>query len=327
MKITSPIDGKVQKIFQQAGEAPEAHARIIRVVKLDPLWVDVPMPISQAASTQVGRQAIINFPAYGKADPRPQTGKVIFIAPIEEAASQTVTVRVEVPNANQRRAGERVNVQFLDTMAPAGAPATTEQRILGTLPAVGPTHSSAAPKVAATVHVRSIGGNVAYDVDGSGECVSDPESLYSALVQRRTGGDDAVVIQVERDVEWKYAVEVFNQAVRAKYKNVGFAGSPDKAATALAAPIPTTMPTAADAPPCISPTATHPASGPPTTQAATTQPAATASTEPATESRKYIIKILQARVEAQQGIGLTWKPEHADSSTTAPTTAPAVGNK
>jgi hypothetical protein len=87
------------------------------------------------------------------------------------------------------------------------------------------------------------------------------------------------------------------------------------------------MPTAADAPPCISPTATHPASGPPTTQAATTQPAATASTEPATESRKYIIKILQARVEAQQGIGLTWKPEHADSSTTAPTTAPAVGNK
>jgi len=32
-----------------------------------------------------------------------------------------------------------------------------------------------------------------------------------------------VVIRPEDDVPWQYAVEAFNQAVRADYRNIGFA--------------------------------------------------------------------------------------------------------
>ena len=56
--------------------------------------------------------------------------------------------------------------------------------------------------------------------------VREASALYDALVALREGygsNEMPVVIRPEDDVPWQYAVEAFNQAVRADYRNIGFA--------------------------------------------------------------------------------------------------------
>lgn len=106
MKIVSPIDGKVEKLHLQKGESAEALAKVIRVVKVDPLWIDVPVPLSQAQGLANGQAAKVTFP--GSAGPA--EGKVIHVAAVADAASETLNVRVEIPNPAARTAGERVQV-------------------------------------------------------------------------------------------------------------------------------------------------------------------------------------------------------------------------
>ena len=67
---------------------------------------------------------------------------------------------------------------------------------------------------------------VQYEVDNLAP-TSNPEELFQVLLGKRgTGSEDApVVIRPDTRVRWKYVVEVFNAAVRAKFKNIGFASA------------------------------------------------------------------------------------------------------
>jgi len=109
MRLESPIAGKVEKILLKTGESADAQAHVIQVVKIDPLWIDVPVRLPDAGKLKVGRTAQVQFP-----DNPPQlaAGKVIHIGAVADAASDTRTVRVEVPNPTGRPAGERVAVSF-----------------------------------------------------------------------------------------------------------------------------------------------------------------------------------------------------------------------
>jgi RND family efflux transporter MFP subunit len=112
MSLKSPIGGSVEKIDVETGESVNALASVVRVVQIDPLWIDVPVPLTKARSLQHGNITRVEFP-----DPKKMTaeGMVIYIGAVADAASGTLRVRVQVPNKSKRPAGEHVSVVFPDS--------------------------------------------------------------------------------------------------------------------------------------------------------------------------------------------------------------------
>jgi RND family efflux transporter MFP subunit len=118
MRLRSPIPGKVEQVSLKEGEAADALAPILRVVSIDPLWIDAPVELSQARGLAVGASAQVEFPPSapaGGVSSGPAVsidGKIIHIGAVAEAASNTLLVRVEAANPSARPAGERVEVTF-----------------------------------------------------------------------------------------------------------------------------------------------------------------------------------------------------------------------
>ncbi|UCC96378.1 MAG: efflux RND transporter periplasmic adaptor subunit [Phycisphaerales bacterium] len=109
MSLKSPISGTVEKIDVETGESVNALDSAIRVVQIDPLWIDVPVPMPQASSLRYGATTRVEF-----SEPRKTTadGIVIYIGAVADAASGTLRVRLQVPNKSRRPAGEHVRVIF-----------------------------------------------------------------------------------------------------------------------------------------------------------------------------------------------------------------------
>jgi len=118
MRIHSPIAGKVEQISLKAGEAADALAPIVRVVSIDPLWIDVPVVLGEACGLSVGGQVGVVFASNAlpngtaSAPVARVEGRIIHVGAVAEAASNTLLVRVEVANPAARPAGERVEVTF-----------------------------------------------------------------------------------------------------------------------------------------------------------------------------------------------------------------------
>ncbi|OHB67298.1 MAG: hypothetical protein A2Y77_11950 [Planctomycetes bacterium RBG_13_62_9] len=111
MQIKSSIDGWVEKIEVEVGESVNTTIEVIRVVQTDPLWIDAPVPLSQAVGLRAGMTARIEFPGSDK-KPQIEEGRINFVAAVADAASGTLRVRIEVPNKPRRPAGEHILVNF-----------------------------------------------------------------------------------------------------------------------------------------------------------------------------------------------------------------------
>ncbi len=109
MRLVSPIDGRIEKIHVEAGESINALTDVVRVVQIDPLWIDVHVPLVQAMDLTTGKKARVLFPSPNRASVE---GKIIYIAAVADAASGTLRVRIEVPNKSNRPAGEHVEIIF-----------------------------------------------------------------------------------------------------------------------------------------------------------------------------------------------------------------------
>jgi membrane fusion protein (multidrug efflux system) len=113
MSLKSPIDGKIEGIKGieaiETGESVNALEDVIRVVRIDPLWIDVPVPLNQTANLRNGHKALIEFP---DPDKMSVEGTIVHIAAVANAGSGTLTVRVQVPNKTNRPAGEEVKITF-----------------------------------------------------------------------------------------------------------------------------------------------------------------------------------------------------------------------
>ncbi len=108
MQLRTPISGIVAESHVETGESVNAQEEVMRVVLTDPLWVDASIPIVQAALIKPGAQLNVTF---YPPDPNTVRGRVIYVAAVADAASNTLTVRIEVPNPSKRPAGEHVQVQ------------------------------------------------------------------------------------------------------------------------------------------------------------------------------------------------------------------------
>ena len=113
MSLKSPIDGTIEKIEVETGESANALESAVRVVQIDPLWIDVPVPLAKTTNLRNGNTARIEFPEPNKMS---IDGAVVFVGAVADAASGTLRVRIEVPNKSNRPAGEHVGVVFTKSL-------------------------------------------------------------------------------------------------------------------------------------------------------------------------------------------------------------------
>jgi len=109
MSLKSPIEGRVEKVEVEVGESVNGLADVVRVVRTDPLWIDVPVPLAKGRTLKFGQTAKVKFP---DAEQTPVEGKIIYISTVADAASATLRTRIEVPNKLNHPAGEHIIVVF-----------------------------------------------------------------------------------------------------------------------------------------------------------------------------------------------------------------------
>ncbi len=113
MQLTAPVGGRVERIYMREGESADALEKVIVLVQTDPLWVDLPVAMSQATALELGQEAQVRFvDETGLVDDEAAVGTVVYKASVADAGSGTVTVRVEIPNPQHRPAGGHVRVTF-----------------------------------------------------------------------------------------------------------------------------------------------------------------------------------------------------------------------
>ena len=118
MSLKSPIDGIIEKIEFETGESVNALEDVVRVVQINPLWIDVPVPLTKARDLRNINTADVIFPGPNETSVE---GTIVFIGAVADAASSTLRVRIQVPNQSLRPAGEHVRVIFSSSQKNIGA--------------------------------------------------------------------------------------------------------------------------------------------------------------------------------------------------------------
>jgi RND family efflux transporter MFP subunit len=109
MRLESPVDGTVEQVLIEEGESVDALEEVVRVVDVDPLWIDAPVPLPRTAGVKPGDEVTVEFTGPGG---QHRTGKVLHVGSVADAASATLRVRIEVDNPTGRPAGETVFVHL-----------------------------------------------------------------------------------------------------------------------------------------------------------------------------------------------------------------------
>jgi RND family efflux transporter MFP subunit len=115
LRLTAAFDGQVDQVMVDVGQIVNETERVVRVVRVDPIWIDVPAPteLTVALGLKEGDPAWVLSETAGRA--RLLEGRVIEVSPVSDVASRTRRVRVEFANPpGERRvvAGEPVWVRF-----------------------------------------------------------------------------------------------------------------------------------------------------------------------------------------------------------------------
>lgn len=132
--VLSPINGVVVKQYKKVGEYVDGDP-ILQLAQLDPLRIEVVVPITRYNQIQVGMQATIlpELPIDG-----PFTATVTNIDPIMDAATATFGVRLSLPNPDHRLpAGLKCTLILHSVDEPPAAaahPTETEKESIDTKP-------------------------------------------------------------------------------------------------------------------------------------------------------------------------------------------------
>jgi len=115
MRLVSPINGLVEDVTIEPGQSAQPLKTAIRVVDINPLRVDVLVPAPLAERLKANQPAYVSFPSpSAEQTGRVQAeGRIAFVSAFSRAGSDTLRVRLEIPNQALRPAGERVGVGFI----------------------------------------------------------------------------------------------------------------------------------------------------------------------------------------------------------------------
>lgn len=108
--LRSPVDGVIEEVLLEVGESTEALRPVVRLVVTNPLRIDVNAPTAETMRLDVGAPVWLRFKL---PDHEGYTqGRIVHIASVADAASETRLVRVETPNPKNLPAGTYVEVTF-----------------------------------------------------------------------------------------------------------------------------------------------------------------------------------------------------------------------
>ncbi|MCY2983754.1 MAG: efflux RND transporter periplasmic adaptor subunit [Planctomycetota bacterium] len=98
-EIRTPFDGTVIKIYPHLGETVSRGAPIVKIADINRLRSDLHIPLSLVASRRVGQSLELraDLPGHPLLN-----AKILFIAPLIDAATQTIRVVVEIENSNKQ---------------------------------------------------------------------------------------------------------------------------------------------------------------------------------------------------------------------------------
>lgn len=108
--MRAPTSGRVEEIVVEKGEAVESLKPVLRLVVADPLRVDAAVPTDKTLNMKTG-DTVWAMPRLAGHD-KPIAGKIIYMAAVADASSNTRLVRVELPNDENLPAGLHVQISF-----------------------------------------------------------------------------------------------------------------------------------------------------------------------------------------------------------------------
>ena len=111
-KLISTIDGIVQKINVHEGELAtnDPKTPCIQIVLNEPLYVEVDVPVKDAATFVLKQKMDVRYPGEEKW----HAADIIFLNPVANAAAGTQRIRLQMDNPNHLRSGLQVEVAPLD---------------------------------------------------------------------------------------------------------------------------------------------------------------------------------------------------------------------
>jgi len=121
-RVEAPFDGIVDTLAAEVGQTVTEQNPIIRIVSVNPLWIDVPVrtgdTILRGLKPGHPAWALLDLPG----EPVVLAGKVLYLSAVADSASGTRRVRVEIANPDLWPAGTRARVRFDDPGPMWGAP-------------------------------------------------------------------------------------------------------------------------------------------------------------------------------------------------------------
>ncbi|MBI5260635.1 MAG: efflux RND transporter periplasmic adaptor subunit [Bradyrhizobium sp.] len=109
LSVAAPQSATVVETLVSPGQRVEQAAPLIKLARLSPLWAEIAIPASSIRAIRPG--ARVDIDGYAK------PGQVILVSETTDAATQTILVRAEVPNAGELRPGQTTaaRISFLST--------------------------------------------------------------------------------------------------------------------------------------------------------------------------------------------------------------------
>lgn len=109
--LRAPRDGEVDRLVAEPGEIVQEQRPVLRLVDVSVLRVDVPVPIPRSLGLRPGQPVWMTYP---ESPGTTMEGRVVHLAPVGDAASNTRVVRLEFDNPKRDPAGRAARVWLVN---------------------------------------------------------------------------------------------------------------------------------------------------------------------------------------------------------------------
>ena len=125
-RMDAPFDGTIDAVAVEVGQAVDVNRPVLRMVAVDPMWIDVPTPtettLALGLKADTKAWVLLDLPG----EPRVLEAKVLTVSPVADAAAGTRRVRVEMKNPESFPPGIRARVRFTEPEKNWWKPAPTQ---------------------------------------------------------------------------------------------------------------------------------------------------------------------------------------------------------